>query len=154
MQPHAMALVVFLHFLVLLLYSFCLLREVKSTSLKGSIDAGDGILLYSNFFAFPNRKLHLTPVDSPAVESEDECIEACNENSKCQSLNFKPAPNADGKFTCHLLDADKFTSSERLFNVSTDFRHYSFTVSQVPSSRREGKTIYLTNKRYILLISL
>ena len=128
-QPQTMAL--FFHWLSLLLQSFCQLKQVQSTSLKSSVVVGDTILLYSNFFTFPHHKLNSTSSIEPhAVDSEDECIAECNENPQCRSLNFKPVAEADGKHICHLLDADMFTSPES-FNSSSEFHHFSFTVSRV-----------------------
>ena len=108
---------------------FSAFRDVKSTSFKGTVDIADGILIFANFFAFPHHKLNSTPVESRTVLGEQDCIAACTESSKCRSFNFKQVPDADGNFICHLLDADKFNSSE-LFNASVEFHHYSFTVSQ------------------------
>ena len=119
----------FYHYLFLLLLSFCLIKEVNSTSLKGLVDVEDEIFLYSNFFTFPLHKLHSTPIDSRAVKSEEDCVEACTENSQCRSLNFSPVSTADGKFICDLLDTDKFATPDSIFQESSDFHHYSFTVS-------------------------
>ena len=109
---------------------FLAFSKVKSTSFKGSTAFDDGILLYANFFPFPHHKLNSTPVESRAVDGEQNCIAACTESSQCRSLNFKSVADANGKFSCHLLDTDKFNSSE-LFNASLDFHHYSFTVKNV-----------------------
>ena len=103
--------------------------SVKSLkSVKGAMDFADGILVYANFFSFPHHKLNSTAVESRTVLSEQDCIAACTNSSKCRSLNFKQVPDANSNFICHLLDADKFNSSE-LFNASVDFHHYSFAVS-------------------------
>ena len=107
---------------------FSSLHVVHSSSFKGAMDLADGILVYANFFSFPHHKLNSAPVESRTVLGEQDCIAACTESSKCRSLNFKQVPDADGNFICHLLDADKFNSSE-LFNASVEFHHYSFTVS-------------------------
>ena len=116
--------------LVDLLSSVCILTGVESQSFKDSLDVADGILVYANFFPFPHHKLNSTPVVSRSVHGEDDCIAACTETSRCRSLNFKPVPDANNKFICHLLDTDKFSNPE-LFNASLDFHHYSFTVSRV-----------------------
>ena len=113
------------------LFFLLVFKIAKSqASFKGSLDVADGILVYANFFPFPHHKLNSTPVASRSVHGEDDCIAACTEASRCRSLNFKPVPDANNKFICHLLDTDKFHSSE-LFNTSLDFHHYSFTVSRV-----------------------
>ena len=103
-------------------------KTAKPTEFKGSIDVSDGIIIYANLFPFPNHKLNSPPFETRTVDVEHDCIEACTDNSRCRSLNFKQVPELNGKFICHLLDTDKFNSSE-LFNTSLDSHHYSFTVS-------------------------
>jgi hypothetical protein len=118
-----------IHLLLAIISSFCMsLYEAQSSSFKGVTDVADGILLYANFFSFPHHKLNSTPIESRTVYGEQDCIAACTESSQCRSLNFRPVPDANGQFLCHLLDTDKFNSSE-LFNASLEFHHYSFTVS-------------------------
>ena len=115
----------------ILFYSICTgLNVVKSFSFKGSFDVSDGILLYANAFPFLNHKLNSTPFESRVFRSEEDCIAACTKTSRCRSLNFqfKAIPERNRNFVCHLLDTDKFNSSE-LFNASLDFHHYSLTVS-------------------------
>lgn len=67
------------------------------------------------------------------MDSADDCVEACTEHLQCRSLNFSPILRVDNKSICHLLDADKFTSLD-LFIESSEFHHYSFTVSQALTS--------------------
>ena len=119
-----------------LLLSLFLIENATSTVLKDSIDVEDGVFLYSNFFPFPNHKLNSTPIKSIIVDSQaDDCVEACTELSvQCRSLNFGPILKVDNKsIQCHLLNADKFTSLD-LFIESSEFHHYSFTVSQALTS--------------------
>lgn len=97
------------------------------SSLKGVIDVADGILVYANYYPFPHHKLNSTPIESHTVYGERDCISACAESSQCRSLNFRPVPDANGKYLCQLLDTDKFNSSES-FHGSLDFHHHSFTV--------------------------
>lgn len=116
-----------------LLLSLFLIENATSTALKDSIDVENGVFLYSNFFRFPNHKLNSTPIESIIVDSADDCVEACTELVQCRSLNFGPILKVDNKSICHLLDADKFTSLD-LFIESSEFRHYSLTVSQALTS--------------------
>ena len=116
-----------------LLLSLFLIENATSTALKDSTDVENGVFLYSNFFPFPSHKLNSTPIDSIIVDSADDCVEACTELVQCRSLNFGPTLKVDNKSICHLLDADKFTSLD-LFIESTEFHHYSFTVSQAVTS--------------------
>ena len=116
-----------------LLLSLFLIENATSTALKDSTDVENGVFLYSNFFPFPNHKLNSTPIESIIVDSADDCVEACTELVQCRSLNFGPILKVDNKSICHLLDADKFTSLD-LFLESTEFHHYSFTVSQAVTS--------------------
>lgn len=108
--------------------SICMPAEIKAPSFKGEMDFTGGIINYANFIRFLNHKLnHSEVVEARAVRDEDECMAACTENSNCRSLNFKTTPDADGKHTCQILDADKFVSHD-LFVSSGDFHHYSCTV--------------------------
>ncbi|KAL9965637.1 hypothetical protein ACROYT_G029467 [Oculina patagonica] len=103
------------------------------------MDFAGGILVYANFFPFPHHKLNSTPVESHAVSGEQDCIAACTESSQCRSLNFKPVPDENGKFICHLLDTDKFNSSQ-LFHASVDFHHYSFAAPCEHNPCKHGGT--------------
>lgn len=116
-----------------LLLSFFLIENATSTALKDSIDVENGVFLYSNFFRFPNHKLNSTPIESIIVDGAGDCVEACTEFVQCRSLNFGPILKVDNKSICHLLDADKFASLD-LFIESSEFHHYSFTVSQALTS--------------------
>lgn len=116
-------------YLFVLLLSLFLIENASATALKNSIDVENGVFLYSNFLPFPNHKLNSTPIESIIMDSADDCVEACTEHLQCRSLNFSPILRVDNKSICHLLDADKFTSLD-LFIESSEFHHYSFTVSQ------------------------
>lgn len=116
-----------------LLLSLFVIENATSTALKDSIDLENGVFLYSNFFRFPNHKLNSTPIESIIVDSTDDCVEACTELVQCRSLNFGPILMVDNKSICHLLDGDKFTSLN-LFIESSEFHHFSFTVSQALTS--------------------
>ena len=120
-------------YLFVLLLSLFLIENASATALKNSIDVENGVFLYSNFLPFPNHKLNSTPIESIIMDSADDCVEACTEHLQCRSLNFSPILRVDNKSICHLLDADKFTSLD-LFIESSEFHHYSFTVSQALTS--------------------
>ena len=97
------------------------------TDYKSSVDVSNGILSFANLFSFPNYLLNATPFESLFVYGEQDCLQACTENPRCRSLNFKGS-KLHGKFLCNLLDTDKFKSL-KLFGGSLDFHHFSVTVS-------------------------
>ena len=118
------------HFLFTLVPLLCLLNVVKSTNFKGSFDTtGAGTLQFANPVSFHRHQLNSAPIESQEVEDEEGCVFACAKVAQCQSVNFKTVAEANGKFICHLLDADKFIFPE-LLNKSVEYHHYSFTVSQ------------------------
>ena len=103
-------------------------KEAIFTDYKSSLDVSDGILSFANLFSFPNHLLNATPFESLFLDGEQDCLQACTENPRCRSLNFKEGPRLHGKFLCELLDTDKFKSL-KLFVPSLDFHHFSATVS-------------------------
>ena len=102
-------------------------KEAIFTDYKSSLDVSDGILSFANLFSFPNYLLNATPFESLFVYGEQDCLQACTENPRCRSLNFKGS-KVHGKFLCNLLDTDKFKSL-KLFGATLDFHHFSMTVS-------------------------
>ena len=102
-------------------------KEAIFTDYKSSLDVSDGILSFANLFSFPNYLLNATPFESLFVYGEQDCLQACTENPRCRSLNFKGS-KVRGKFLCNLLDTDKFKSL-KLFGETLDFHHFSVTVS-------------------------
>ena len=102
-------------------------KEAIFTDYKSSLDVSNGILSFANLFSFPNYLLNATPFESLFVYGEQDCLQACTENPRCRSLNFKGS-KLHGKFLCNLLDTDKFKSL-KLFGGSLDFHHFSVTVS-------------------------
>ena len=62
------------------------------------------------------------------VYGEQDCLQACTENPRCRSLNFKEGSQLHGKLLCELLDTDKFKSL-KLFVASSDSHHFGVTVS-------------------------
>ena len=84
--------------------------------------------MFGNPVSFHRHKLGSAPIDSQEVEDEFECFLACAKETRCRSTNFKTVAEANGKFLCHLLDADKFVSPELFNENSVDHHHYSFTV--------------------------
>ena len=102
-------------------------KEAIFTDYKSSLDVSDGILSFANLFSFPNYLLNATPFESLFVYGEQDCLQACTENPRCRSLNFKGS-KVRGKFLCNLLDTDKFKSL-KLFGATLDFHHFSVTVS-------------------------
>lgn len=118
------------YFTVSLYLSFGLItaKEANVTSFKGTKEFAGGILSYASFVPFFNHKLnHSAVVETRGVEDEEECIEACTEKDICRSVNFKKTRDENGKYSCQILDTDKFIS-HNLFIASLDFHHYSFTV--------------------------
>ena len=103
-------------------------KEAIITDYKSSLDVSDGILSFANLFSFPNYLLNATPFESLFVYGEQDCLQACTENPRCRSLNFKEGSQLHRKFLCKLLDTDKFKSL-KLFVRSLDFHHFSLTVS-------------------------
>ena len=103
------------------------LKEAIFTDYKSSVDVSNGILSFANLFSFPNYLLNATPFESLFVYGEQDCLQACTENPRCRSLNFKGS-KVHGKFLCNLLDTDKFKSL-KLFGATLDFHHFSVTVS-------------------------
>ena len=101
---------------------------LASTNYKGYFDFDGGTFAYGNAVAFHGQMLNSTPIDSKEVVDDTECFRACVKDSRCRSTNLKVVEEQSGKFLCQLLDTDKFTSPE-VFNGSSDFHHYSFTVS-------------------------
>lgn len=116
------------HFLFALLPLLSFLSVVKSTNFKGSFDTTGGTFLFANPVPFHRHQLNSAHIESQEVEDEEGCVFACAKVTQCLSLNFKTVAEANGKFICHLLDADKFIFPE-LFNKSVEYHHYSFTVS-------------------------
>ena len=102
-------------------------KEAIFTDYKSSLHVSDGILSFANLFSFPNYLLNATPFESLFVYGEQDCLQACTENPRCRSLNFKGS-KVHGKFLCNLLDTDKFKSL-KLFGETLDFHHFSVTVS-------------------------
>ena len=102
-------------------------KEAIFTDYKSSVDVSNGILSFANLFSFPNYLLNATPFESLFVYGEQDCLQACTENPRCRSLNFKGS-KVRGKFLCNLLDTDKFKSL-KLFGETLDFHHFSVTVS-------------------------
>ena len=112
-------------FVSIFLFQF---KEAIFTDYKSSLDVSDGILDFANLFSFPNYLLNATPFVSLFVCGEQDCLQACTENPRCRSLNFKEGSQLHGKLLCELLDTDKFKSL-KLFVPSLDFHHFSATVS-------------------------
>ncbi|RMX59367.1 hypothetical protein pdam_00016365 [Pocillopora damicornis] len=100
-------------------------KEAIFTDYKSSVDVSNGILSFANLFSFPNYLLNATPFESLFVYGEQDCLQACTENPRCRSLNFKGS-KVRGKFLCNLLDTDKFKSL-KLFGATLDFHHFSVT---------------------------
>ena len=111
-------------FVSIFLFQF---KEAIFTDYKSSVDVSNGILSFANLFSFPNYLLNATPFESLFVYGEQDCLQACTENPRCRSLNFKGS-KVRGKFLCNLLDTDKFKSL-KLFGATLDFHHFSLTVS-------------------------
>lgn len=107
-----------------LLFAFSI---AKSANFKNTLSIAGGYFLYANPVPFHRHQLKFASNASQEVANEEGCIFACTNTSTCQSVNFKIAAKANGKFLCYLLDTDKFQHPQ-LFNVSKDFHHYSFTV--------------------------
>ena len=105
---------------------------LASTNYKGYFDFDGGTFAYGNAVAFYGQMLNSTPIDSKEIVDDTECFRACVKDSRCRSTNLKLVEEQSGKFLCQLLDTDKFTSPE-VFNGSSDFHHYSFTVSMTRS---------------------
>lgn len=101
---------------------------LASTNYKGYFDFDSGTFAYGNPVAFHGQMLSSAPIDSKEVVDDTECFQACVKDSRCRSTNLKLVEEQSGKFICQLLDTDKFTSPE-VFNGSSEFHHYSFTVS-------------------------
>ena len=114
------------HFIFLLCASS--VREGNATIFKGAMEFAGGILNFANFAQFLNHKLNATVKESRTVVSDKECILACTESLNCRSLNIKITPDANRKYTCQILDTDKFVSHD-LFAATSEFHHYSCTVS-------------------------
>ena len=113
---------------IYLFFGFINAKEANATSFKGATEFAGGILSYSSFVPFFNHKLnHSAVVESREVEDEEECIAACTENDICRSVNLKTIRDEHGKYSCQILNTDKFIS-HNLFVESLDFHHYSFTV--------------------------
>ena len=117
-----------LDFIFTLIPLLCMFGVGKSTSFKGSFDTTRGTFMFANAMPFHRHQLSSVPIESQEVDDKEGCMFACVNATQCQSVNFKTVSEANRKHICHLLDADKFVSSE-LFNVSVEFHHYSFTVS-------------------------
>ena len=120
------------YFTVCLYLSFGLITtkgaNINVTSFKGAKEFAGGILSYASFVPFFNHKLnHSAVVETRGVEDEEECIAACTEKDICRSVNFKTTRDENGKYSCQILDTDKFIS-HNLFVASLDFHHYSFMV--------------------------
>ena len=118
------------YFTVCLSLSFCVItaKGANGTSFKGTKESAGGILSYASFVPFFNHKLnHSAVVETRGVYAEEECIAACTERDICRSVNFKTTRDENGKYSCQILDTDKFLS-HNLFVASLDFHHYSFTV--------------------------
>nr|XP_058942362.1 uncharacterized protein LOC131770666 [Pocillopora verrucosa] len=109
-------------FVSIFLFQF---KEAIFTDYKSSVDVSNGILSFANLFSFPNYLLNATPFESLFVYGEQDCLQACTENPRCRSLNFKGS-KVHGKFLCNLLDTDKFKSL-KLFGATLDFHHFSVT---------------------------
>ena len=112
-------------FVSIFLFQF---KEAIFTDYKSSLDVSDGILDFANLFSFPNYLLNATPFVSLFVYGEQDCLQACTENPRCRSLNFKEGSQLHGKLLCELLDTDKFKSL-KLFVASSDSHHFGVTVS-------------------------
>ena len=103
-------------------------KEAIFTDYKSSFDVSNGILSFANLFSFPNYLLNATPFESLFVYGEQDCLQACTENPRCRSLNFKEGSQLHGKLLCELLDTDKFKSL-KLFVASSHSHHFGVTVS-------------------------
>ena len=118
-------------FVSIFLFQF---KEAIFTDYKSSLDVSNGILSFANLFSFPNYLLNATPFESLFVYGEQDCLQACTENPRCRSLNFKEnfkkkeGSQLHGKLLCELLDTDKFKSL-KLFVASLDSHHFGVTVS-------------------------
>ena len=112
-------------FVSIFLFQF---KEAIFTDYKSSVDVSNGILSFANLFSFPNYLLNATPFESLFVYGEQDCLQACTENPRCRSLNFKEGSQLHGKLLCELLDTDKFKSL-KLFVASSDSHHFGVTVS-------------------------
>ena len=117
-----------LYYTIFVSIFFFQFKEAIFIDYKSSLDVSDGILSFANLFSFPNHLLNATPFESLFVYGEQDCLQACTENPRCRSLNFKEGFQLHGKLRCELLDTDKFKSL-KLFVPSLDFHHFSVTVS-------------------------
>ena len=117
-----------LKFAFILIPFLCTLGVVKSSNFKGSFETTGGTFTFANPVPFHRHQLNSVPIESQEVEDKEGCMFACVKGTQCRSVNFKAVAEANGKFLCHLLDADKIVFPE-LFSESVDFHHYSFTVS-------------------------
>ena len=111
------------------LYPFLFVYSVAELTYYENYNS-NGYFSFGNPVPFHRYRLNSSSNVCHEVASEKECFFQCINTSNCQSVNFKIAPEDSGKFLCYLLDADKFIFP-KLFDVSKDFHHYSFTVRHI-----------------------
>ena len=108
-----------------LIFATCIYTSTDAENFRR--DGEHDTVNFAHFANSPLHRLNGAVLISCKVLSPSECAFECIESQDCYSFNFA-ATSLDGRHSCELLNADKFSNSDNLV-FHADFNHYNIKVS-------------------------